>query len=256
MKTANTEDTEISQEHFIAEHFFVYVSKGTINLYDGSEHHALKAGECCIARKNRLGRLSTRKENHELEKAFIALDENFLKAFEEKHKTKAPKFSSTDTFIKLKPSGLLPHFYLSLLPYYGHGKLSEPFADVKREELLIILLQNQPELAGLLFNYDLPDKINLEEFMNRNYQFNVSMQRFAYLTGRSLSAFKRDFKSTFHETPNRWLVQKRLQEAYFLISKKGKKSSDIYLDLGFETLSHFSYAFKKQFRVTPTELAR
>ncbi len=76
-------------------------------------------------------------------------------------------------------------------------KIGEAFADVKREELLLILLHAQPELAGLFFDYRTPEKINLEEFMNRNYQFNVSLERFAYLTGRSLSAFKRDFKQVF-----------------------------------------------------------
>jgi AraC-like DNA-binding protein len=82
----------------------------------------------------------------------------------------------------------------------------------------------------------------------------VSLQRFAYLTGRSLSAFKRDFKAIFNDTPNRWLVQKRLQEAYFLIGEKDKKASEVYLELGFEALSHFSFAFKKQFGMTATEL--
>jgi len=125
---------------------------------------------------------------------------------------------------------------------------------LKREELLIILLQEQPELAGVFFDFGIPQKINIEEFMNRNFKFNVSVERFAYLTGRSLSAFKRDFKATFNETPNRWIVKKRLQEAYFLIDKKKKKPSEIYLDLGFEALSHFSFAFKKQFRLTPSEL--
>ncbi len=90
--------------------------------------------------------------------------------------------------------------------------------------------------------------------MNRNYKFNFGIKRFAFLTGRSLSAFKREFKETFDETPNRWLIHRRLQEAHFLIEKKNKKPSEIYLELGFETLSHFSFAFKKQFGLTPTDL--
>jgi AraC-like DNA-binding protein len=45
-----------------------------------------------------------------------------------------------------------------------------------------------------------------------------------------------------------------LQEAHFLIEKKGEKASVIYQDLGFEALSHFSFAFKKLFGLTPTEL--
>ena len=91
--------------------------------------------------------------------------------------------------------------------------------------------------------------------MNRNYQFNVSIGRFAFLTGRSLSAFKRDFKQVFNDTLGHWLVQRRIQEAYFLIDKKNRKPAQICLELGFETLPHFSHAFKKHFGRTPTELA-
>ena len=80
-------------------------------------------------------------------------------------------------------------------------------------------------------------------------QIQCYTESFAFLTGRSLSAFKRDIK----ETPNRWLVQKRLQEALF-IEKENKEPSEIYLDLSFKTLSHFSFAFEKQFGLTPTEL--
>ena len=90
--------------------------------------------------------------------------------------------------------------------------------------------------------------------MNRNYKFNVSIERFAYLTGRSLTVFKKDFEKTFNDTPSRWLIKKRLQEAYFQIDKEGKKASDIYLDLGFEDLSHFSFAFKKKFGVAPSKV--
>ena len=245
---------EMSPEHFIPEHYFVYVIKGIVTVYDGSKYLELKPGESCIARKNRLGRYYKRKENNELEKVILSIEEAFLKKYQGRHKIKSMKFNQTETFIRVNKSNLLPDFIQSLNPYYSHGKITDAFADVKREELLIILLQSQPELAGLFFDYGIPGKINLEEFMNRNYKFNVSIERFAYLTGRSLSAFKRDFKETFNETPGRWLIKKRLHEAHFLINKKKEKPSDIYLDLGFETLSHFSFAFKKQFGFAPTEL--
>lgn len=90
--------------------------------------------------------------------------------------------------------------------------------------------------------------------MERNYKFYVSVERFAYLTGRSVSAFKRDFRIIFNDTPNHWLVQKRLLEAHFLIKNQHEKPSQIYQDLGFEALSHFSFAFKKHFGFTATEL--
>lgn len=92
--------------------------------------------------------------------------------------------------------------------------------------------------------------------MNRNYRFNVSIERFAYLTGRSLSAFKRDFHEIFGDTPSKWLIKKRLEEAYFLLDKKGARPSEIHFDLGFETFSHFSSAFKKKFGISPTDLLK
>ncbi|MBS1566891.1 MAG: helix-turn-helix transcriptional regulator, partial [Bacteroidetes bacterium] len=98
-------------------------------------------------------------------------------------------------------------------------------------------------------------KIDLEAFMNSNFHFNVELKRFAYLSGRSLTTFKRDFEKTFHTTPSRWLQRRRLQEAYHLIKEKGRKCSEVYLEVGFEDLSHFSYAFKKTFGVAPSAIA-
>ena len=105
-----------------------------------------------------------------------------------------------------------------------------------------------------MFDFNEPGKIDLEAFMKKNFHFNVEMKRFAYLTGRSLATFKRDFEKIFDMPPSRWLLQRRLQEAYYLIKEKGKTASDIYLDVGFEDLSHFSFAFKKIYGVAPSRL--
>ncbi len=246
---------EILREQFIPDHVFLYVTKGEIQFYDGNKNYTFKAGEYCIARKNRLARYKIKNGKDKFEPLCFCFDEAFLKSRLEKNKKAAIKFKSPDTFVKIKTTKFIPDFIPSLKPYSdSSGKIDTAFEDLKYEELLMILLKNQPELAAILFDFGVPEKINLEEFMNRNFYFNVSIERFAFLTGRSLSAFKRDFKTLFNDTPNHWLVQKRLQEAYFLIDKKNKKPSEIYLDLGFEALSHFSYAFKKQFKLAPTEL--
>ncbi len=88
--------------------------------------------------------------------------------------------------------------------------------------------------------------------MLQNYMHNVPISRLAQLTGRSLTMFKEDFNRLFGTSPGRWLQQRRLSEAMILIKEKGLRASDIYLDLGFEDLSHFSFAFKKQFGVPPS----
>ena len=157
-----------------------------------------------------------------------------------------------EAFLSVPEDKLIRNFIQSLEPYYHGGEqIDEIFADVKREELLLILLKINADLASVFFNFGTPEKIDLEEFMNRNFRFNISLERFAFLTGRSLSSFKRDFQTIFRLTPGQWLTKKRLDEAYFLISDQARKPVEIYLDLGFEDLSHFSFAFKKQFGLSP-----
>ncbi|WP_185248302.1 AraC family transcriptional regulator [Chryseobacterium bernardetii] len=245
----------IPPEQFISEHFFLFIAKGKLNGYDGNLHSTLKAGESCIVQKNSLVRYNKEKEDNQFEKIVIIFDKYFLMNFQKKNSNIIQKFHCTNSFIKLEETFLISNFIVSLHPYFtSSGKISDVFSDLKREELLLIILQIHPELSGLFFNFENPDKINIEEFMLRNYKFNVSLERFAFLTGRSLSTFKRNFKESFNETPSRWLTKKRLEESRFLIEEKNMKPADFFMDLGFEDLSHFYFAFKNHFGISPGKL--
>ena len=247
----------ISPEQFVPDHLFLYVQAGELCVYDGQQTLTLQAGDYYLVRKNRLVRYDQGGLGASCELTFFCFEEDFLRAFQGKHHLAAQKTRPSATFLALPQTALIPAFMQSLPPYRDHaGKLGSVFAEVKYEELLLILLHQQPALADILFDYELPGKIKLEEFMQRNFRFNVSLPRFALLTGRSLSAFKRDFQAVFHQTPSRWLLQKRLQEAYFLLDKQRQKPSAIYFELGFKDLSHFSFAFKKQFGLAPSELGQ
>lgn len=133
-------------------------------------------------------------------------------------------------------------------------KLTTALGILKVKEAVQLLLHVQPALREFLFDFSEPHKIDLEKFMLSNFHFNVPVEKFAQLTGRSLAGFKRDFQKTFAMSPRQWLQEKRLTEARHLIERKNKKPSAIYLDLGFESLSHFSHAFKKKFGKAPNSL--
>jgi len=215
----------------------------------------MKPGDYFIARKNHLVRYTKYKEDGDFEKVIIAFDEGFLKKFLERHPYQAEPTDNNDSFLFINEDKLIKNFIQSLEPYYnGSEQLDDTFVDIKREELLMILLKNNPDLKDIFFNFNVPHKIDLELFMNHNYKFNISLERFAFMTGRSLSTFKREFKAIFNTTPGKWLMNKRLQEAYFLLDKENKKPTDIYVDLGFEDLSHFSFVFKKLYGISPSEL--
>ena len=91
--------------------------------------------------------------------------------------------------------------------------------------------------------------------MNKNYKCDLTIEEFAHYTGRSLSAFKKDFARTFDLTPSLWIVKRRLEEARCLMEKLGKKPANVYLEVGFKNLSHFSTAFKREFGIPPSAVS-
>lgn len=245
----------ISSEKLIPEHFFMYLLKGSMTAYDGRNTYTIRQGQAIIARKYHLIRYSKKKEDNVFDRIVIALDEAFLKLFLRRHPQRSNISAYGDSLIGIKDSIKIRNFIDSLAPYQnGFGAIEESFADIKREELLLILLKENLGLSGVFFNFGAPEKIDLEAFMNRNFRFNVGLDQFAFLTGRSLSAFKRDFHRLFNITPGNWLTGKRLDEAYFQIRNGNKSPGEVYPEVGFENQSHFSWAFKKRFGRSPAEL--
>ena len=92
----------------------------------------------------------------------------------------------------------------TLLPYIHQPEmLTAALASLKSEEAIELLLREGIALQNLLFDFEEPYKINLEAFMNQNFQYNIPLTSFATLSSRSLSTFKRDFKKIFDTTPDR-----------------------------------------------------
>ena len=171
-----------------------------------------------------------------------------------KHHLK-PVYNDRKTGIRqLDKHPLLESLFSSLLPYFDlKNELPENIAEGKIEEAISILRIIDGDLFNVMGNFEEPGKINLTEFMEKNFMFNMPMDKFSYLTGRSLTTFKRDFKKTFSTTPQKWLTQKRLKLAHYQLTEKKRKAVDVYLEVGFENLSHFSYAFKKQYGYPPSQ---
>ena len=70
----------------------------------------------------------------------------------------------------------------------------------------------------------------------------------------SLSTFKRHFVKEYKITPGKWLQEKKLEAAKEILEKGKLKSSDIYLDFGYNNLSNFSLAFKNKFGYSPRSI--
>jgi AraC-like DNA-binding protein len=243
-------------EQFVAEHVFSYQVSGVFSMTAGEKEAVFNEGDFRFIRRNHLVKFVKQPPpNGEFKSVSVYLDQETLRNFSIEYGYKAAGHYNGDAVIRLKPDGLYKSFMQSLLPYQQDDiVMSDKLQDLKLREAILLLLQAQPELKDILFDFSEPGKIDLEGFMEKNFHFNVQLKRFAYLTGRSLATFKRDFEKIFNITPNRWLQQRRLQEAHYLIKEQGKAPSDVYLELGFEDLSHFSFAFKNKYGVAPSKL--
>jgi AraC-like DNA-binding protein len=97
------------------------------------------------------------------------------------------------------------------------------------------------------------EKRNIRDFMNANFNKSLTVEDYAYLTGRSLSTFNRDFKRQFNLSPKKWLMDKRLERAYTLLTHNHTSVTDIAFEVGYENFSHFIKAFHKKFGISPKQ---
>ncbi|MDR3716171.1 MAG: AraC family transcriptional regulator [Puia sp.] len=243
-----------SGEQFIAEYMVGYTLSGSIIVLDGTDALTFQEGEIALFRKNHLAKFIKRpRKGHRMMSVSVVLDPSTL---QDLAKTQLPPPEGSipaGAVLHVGPDPLLKHYFDSLLILSGQ-QVAPELVKHKIREVVLLLLRARPELHRVLFDFGMPGKIDLQGFMNRNFRYNVPLEKMAYLTGRSLATFKRDFEQIFHAPPGRWLLEKRLKEAYFLISEKGARPSDVYLDVGFESLSHFSNAFKRSFGMSPSML--
>lgn len=230
---------------------------GQLILETVDEKISTNPGDVLLVQKNQLVKVTKIPlDGEEYKIILVMLTGDILRKYALEQQIETSQRYKGKKNINIKKNEFLDSYFSSLKPYLDKLRTAETsrLASLKVEEAIELLLHVMPELKEFLFDFSEPHKIDLEKFMFRNFRFNVPIEKFAQLTGRSLAGFKRDFQKTFDTSPRQWLQDKRLKEARYLIEKKGKKPSLIYLDLGFESLSHFSNSFKQKFGVAPTEL--
>jgi AraC-like DNA-binding protein len=241
-------------EQFVPEHALGYIISGETHLMTNNGITVLKAGTMGLIRRNQLLKsVKIPPPGGEFKSINIFMDQAFLRKYSAENKLPAARKYTGEPMRLLPPDPFLKGYFDSLLPYFNYAAQPKlAMAELKTKEAVELLLNLDPDLKDFLFDFSEPYKIDLEAYMNQNYMFNVSSTHFARLTGRSLASFKRDFEKIFQASPGQWLQKKRLSEAYYQIKEKGRKPSDVYLNVGFENLSHFSYTFKKAFGVAPS----
>ena len=89
--------------------------------------------------------------------------------------------------------------------------------------------------------------------MRAQFHHEITNRQLASMSNMSLRAFERQFRATFHLTPQKFLRKLRLRIASRALIHTDASLSEIALTCGFADQSHFSREFRRQFGRTPRD---
>jgi len=251
-------NNEIACAKMIHDHMLVYLYSGQLILEEDGNEIVVNKNQCVFLRRdNRVNMNKLPKDGEQFQAIFMMFKRNFLREFYQNLDKKELPLEVE----KLKPSVIrLPQtpdiesLFHSMMPYFDSDKEpSKELMQLKLHEGVYSLLSIDKRFYPALFDFTEPWKIDILDYLEDNYMFDLSVEQIAGFTGRSLASFKRDFKKISLLSPQRWLMDKRLKVAHDKIRNENRKISDVYLEVGFKNLSHFSNAYKKQFGTAPSK---
>lgn len=189
----------------------------------------------------------------------ISFDNEILADFFIRHplpnQTKRKK-NNDNPFLVFEKDAFLANFIDSLGFMLSYARpLSAEMRKVKLEELLLYINEHYPEKIQQLrnFNYEVDGDLVIRQAITANIYNAMTVEELAFLCHMSLSTFKRRFSKIYMTSPNKWLLEKRMQKAARLLKEGERKASEIYLELGYENLSSFIQSFKQIHGITPKQ---
>ncbi|MBU2525382.1 MAG: AraC family transcriptional regulator [Bacteroidetes bacterium] len=198
-------------------------------------------------------------QNYQYESVLFFLGDQFLANFHQKNEQHLktlgqPEGKGSNGHYKFDATPSLIGYINSLLPYFkGKSPLNDALLRLKIEELLLGFLMNdqQEQFKDFLVQLNKKSKLNIEALMLKNVNSNLSVEELAFLSGMSVSSFKRYFQKHFEKSPAKWISEKRLEWASNLLNNTEKNINEIAFELGYENTSHFIQKFQSNFGATP-----
>jgi AraC-like DNA-binding protein len=238
-----------SRENYI---FFVLEGKKVWHTAHGS--YQISAGDCVLVRKGACILEQFFDIGFCLVLFFIP-DEFICDTLKSRSEPITKTNEKYEPVIRLQTTDTLKSFFVSMYAYFsGTNAPDKSLLELKFRELILNIVDNGNNVQALSYFCSLmsePHSVSLERTMNDNYCFNLSLEQYAVLCNRSLSAFKRDFQKHFNSNPGKWLLEKRLQQALLLLLHQGKTVAEAAFESGFQNVSHFSRCFKVRFGNSP-----
>ncbi len=162
----------------------------------------------------------------------------------------------TANSVKLEVNKLLKQYLNNLLSYFHKPELlSEDFLTIKLKEIILLLLEteNAPRVQEIMSNLFEEKTFEFKEIIKAHICSSLSIAELASLTKLSLSSFKKEFKRIYNDTPNNYLISKRIEKVAELLPNSNEPLTNIAYDCEFKTLAHMSRVFKAKYGVSPSE---
>ncbi|GAB3921966.1 helix-turn-helix domain-containing protein [Mucilaginibacter myungsuensis] len=158
-------------------------------------------------------------------------------------------------FLIFKQDNFIKHFIASIQSLMTAGsELPSAVRSIKLEELLLYLLHFDPERfrAIQIITKD-KEQLQIKKVVESHVGQLITVDELAFLCHMSTSTFKRRFSEIYHNTPQKWLLNRKLEMAAELLRSGGESPSGVYLKVGYQNHSSFSEAFRNHFGHTPSD---
>ncbi|WP_435263189.1 helix-turn-helix transcriptional regulator [Tenacibaculum sp. nBUS_03] len=248
---------EISKQQIVLnKNTFSFLQEGTKEVFfddsscsiNSSQFLLMKSGHCLMTEK-----LSKVSEHYRSILFFFSNEDilKFIRKFEFDFANKATLCSAYsfdyDSFLNRFVDSLTDITKLSIT-------VQQKMLKLKFEEILLYLIDLKGEsfLQSLVYEIDNQNQKFIQT-IERNKLNKLTIKELSFLSNMSVSSFKREFEKYYHTSPSKWFQDKRLQHAAFLLKNKSKRPTEIFAEVGYESLSSFIQAFKGKYGVTPKQ---
>jgi AraC family transcriptional regulator, exoenzyme S synthesis regulatory protein ExsA len=243
-------------EVFFEEYAVIYVMEGEKKFSNPSQEVIVKKGNVLFVQRGYY--LMSESIDKEYKSLVFFFNEKLLKEFVNQNRELFQTDNETiSPILILNATPNFLTFAKSLFPYFqNESTYQNQFLKIKFQELILHLLEidHTKELRSILFRIFQGQKMELDFVMNKYFLKPLTLPELSKLSGRSLSAFKRDFSIQYNTTPALWIKEKRLDHAHFLLKNTKQNVSEISQLVGYESVSHFIKAFKERFDITPNKI--
>ncbi|MGH1760548.1 AraC family transcriptional regulator [Enterococcus gallinarum] len=240
---------------FLEDHVLLFVLSGTYKIYYGNQTISVKKNQMVLLKKSiaiEYEKMATSESNNVIEYWMFFIDDDLLMNFAKESNIKMKSSNQIEPIKIQSINDRLLSYLESLRSYFNDEKsINNNLIKLKLLELLYDLEAKDESLIQQMLNQRPSANINITSIIEANLFLPVTLSDLAYLSGRSLSSFKRDFYAIYNMAPSKWIREQRISKAKELLNRTSNSITDICFAIGFESLSHFSRVFKEITGYTP-----